>query len=82
MIHGSRVYKLFDMGNGCRENSRFVSDVFRQSCISPVYSTRAVLKLGPWNVNAEIESNSVPHYLSKQNEPTVKYQNDWLGSIV
>ena len=24
-MHGSRVYKLFGMGNGCRENSCFVS---------------------------------------------------------
>ena len=33
LMHGIRVYKLFGMGNGCRENSRFVSDEFRRSCI-------------------------------------------------
>ena len=42
-MHGSRIYKRFGMGNGCRENSCFVSDefpavvyittTFRQSCI-------------------------------------------------
>ena len=35
-MHGSRVYKLFCMGKGCRETSRFVSDQFRQPCIIPL----------------------------------------------
>ena len=35
-MHGSRVYKLYGMGNGCRGISRFVSDQFRQPCIIPL----------------------------------------------
>ena len=56
--------------------------VARYHCLVPFRLIRAVLNLGRWKVNAEISSNSVPPYLSKQSELTVQYQKEWLGSIV
>ena len=32
-MYGSHVYKRVGMGNVCHENSRFLSDEFRQPCI-------------------------------------------------